>query len=206
MMKNFLIVIFILAISISLVAQQSECCKDGKKCEKCDKSKEMAACMEMAQKYGTPGPEHKLMDGCIGSWKAMMKMYGMDGNILCTSEATAERKWIMGGRFVQEDYKDGNGFEGTSLMGYDRMKKQYVVIWFDNMGTGFFMSEGNYDKEGKVLTMMSAEYTCPMAGKRVKNKSVSREINNNEELFEMYTVDCESGKEFKNMEIVYTRK
>jgi hypothetical protein len=44
-----------------------------------------------------------------------------------------------------------------------------------------------------------------MKGKKVKSRSIVRIINNSKFTFEMYGPD-ENGKEFKNLEVVYTRK
>ncbi len=229
-MKNLtlLIMVFALVLSFSVMAQ--DCCKDGKACDKCaakekcqDKAAACAECkdgkvcekcakqeyemfMQMSAKFGQPGEYHKHLNGSIGSWNAKMKMFGMRGNVLHESIGVAERKWVMDGRFVCEEYKDSDNFYGMAYLGYDNMIKQYVSTWMDNMGTGIFMSKGTCDEAGKVFTLMSDEMPCPMTGQKMKWKNVTHVANDNEHTFGMYMVNCADGKEVKMMEIVYTRK
>lgn len=179
-------------------------CKDGKMCDKCASEAFKAFMAKMAE-LGQPGEAHKVLGSGIGTWKAQMKMYDFNGKPACTSEGTCERKWIMNGRFVHEEYKDNSGFVGVCIIGYDNMKKRYVCIWYDNMGTSFSLSEGTYDAASKTFTMMSPETTCPFTGKLVKCKNVTRIIDDKQEVFEMIGIDCASGKEWKMMEIFYTR-
>jgi hypothetical protein len=84
------------------------------------------------------------------------------------------------------------------------MNKKYVNIWMDSMGTSPMISHGTCDASGKEFSYRG-EYDDPMKGKKVKSRSIVRIINNSKFTFEMYGPD-ENGKEFKNLEVVYTRK
>ena len=184
-------------------------CKDGKMCEMCQKSanaKELEAFMALSAKFGQPGEHHTQMNACVGTWKTVMKMFGMNGNLLCTTEGTAERKWILAGRFIQEDYRDTNSFAGIFTIGFDNMREKYVSTWCDNMSTAMMVMEGTCDAATKTVTLYSAESKCPMTGKQVKCKSVMKVVDENTEFMEMFGVDCASGKQFKMMDVTYTRK
>ncbi len=113
---------------------------------------------------------------------------------------------IMGGRYLQQQVKAemmGMPFEGMGLWGYDNIKKEHISTWVDSMSTGIMVSRGTDDADGKVFTF-NGEY-LDASGKTRKNKEVLRIQDANKFLAEMYEVGPD-GKEFKNMEMVYTRK
>jgi Protein of unknown function (DUF1579) len=124
------------------------------------------------------------------------------------------RKAIMGGRFFVGDFSgamkmpDEKGqlknfaFKGTSLEGYDNVKKKFVSIWADNMGTGLLMSEGTYDPATKTFTYTSEMEMVP--GVVTKVREVIKIVDKNHHVFEWY--EDRGGKEEKTMEISYTRQ
>jgi hypothetical protein len=99
---------------------------------------------------------------------------------------------------------NGMRFEGLGYTGYDNFKKQYVGAWMDTMGTMMMTMTGSADPSGKVLTATSTIDDIT-TGKKVVVREVTRIVDANKHIFEMYGADP-SGKEFKMMEAVYTRK
>ena len=67
-----------------------------------------------------------------------------------------------------------------------------------------FPSEGTCEQGGKVLRL-SGSYTDPASGARKTLRSVTKVIDKDHYTTEMYDTTPD-GKEFKNMEIHYTRK
>ena len=63
-----------------------------------------AKAMEAWMKHATPGPAHKLLDFGIGSWTYTGQAWMAPGAPPVEMKGTGERKWILGGRFVQEEY------------------------------------------------------------------------------------------------------
>ncbi|HZO86608.1 MAG TPA: DUF1579 family protein, partial [Verrucomicrobiae bacterium] len=89
------------------------------------KMEEMMKKMEAA---GTPGPAHKALDSLVGDWNAEVKMWMDPAAPPNVTKATAKNTWIMGNRFVQQDFKGefmGKPFRGMGVTGYDNMKKSY---------------------------------------------------------------------------------
>ena len=78
-----------------------------------------------------------------------------------------------------------------------------VNTWVDNMGTGMIYMEGNWNDATK-----SAEFkgksTDPMSGKSIDIRQVMKIVDDNTQVMEQYTM--QDGKEFKSMEIKFTRK
>jgi len=156
--------------------------------------------------FATPGPEHKVLDACVGKWTTHVKWWMDPAGPAVESDGTGEAKWIMGGRYLQEEHKGtmmGQPFEGMGLTGFDNIKKKYVGTWIDNGGTGIMTSEGTYDAAKKTITCACESPDLTMT-KYVPTRMVSTMVDPNTHKLEMFMPD-KSGKEFRCMEITYTR-
>lgn len=154
-----------------------------------------------------PGPEHKVLERLTGTYSAKVKAYFEPGKPPEESAGVMKRRMLMEGRYLQEEYDGKIGdesFSGMGLVGFDKIKKKYVVTWIDSMSTGFMSSEGTYDAAKKTLTYISEDID-PNTGKKTKGRDVLRMDSDDRQTFEMYRMD-DAGKEFKVLEIVYTRK
>lgn len=164
---------------------------------------------EMMAKWkaaGTPGPFHKHLDAFIGTWTAESKFWQNPNDPPEVSKAKSSNSWLMGGRFLQQNYKGlamGQPFTGMGIMGYDNLKKQYISTWIDDMSTSIMTDAGTCDDSGKVFTMRG-EGIDPMTGENKPYESILRVISKNKYSLEMFTTGPD-GKKFRNMEIVYTR-
>jgi len=122
------------------------------------------------------------------------------------SEGDVTKKMILGGRFLQEDYSgmtpDGP-FTGMGLTGYDNMQGKYIGMWVDTMMTSMMTSTGTCDASGKTFTF-TGDYDDPLDGLRKKMRTVVTIINDKKHVEESY-VTPPGGKEFKMIEVVYTR-
>jgi len=165
------------------------------------------AMMEMMAKYSTPGPEHKALEQFVGTWDTTAKMWMAPGTPPQESTGTAENKMALGGRFLEQHYEGtmmNQPFTGMGYTGYDLYKKQYVGTWMDSMGTSMMMSTGKAEPGGKTMTM-TGKMDDPMDGKTKAFKETITVVDNDHHVFEMWGPDP-SGKNFKWMEISYTRK
>jgi hypothetical protein len=164
--------------------------------------------METWMKYATPGENHKLLDPLVGSWDCAVK-YWMDPNSPAQeSKGTCESKWILGGRYIQDELSGdmgGTPYHGMGITGYDNLKQEYIMFWIDDMGTSFMVITGKSDPTGKVFTMSGSE-PDPMDLLKVKPfKSVTTIVDNDKHIYTMYVTGSD-GKEYKNLEVTYTRK
>jgi hypothetical protein len=194
-------------VVLSLFVAAPVFAQEGKKAGGKKGQPDQAAMMEAWQKAGAPGEQHAKLKSMTGSWTAAVKMWMSPEAPPQESSATAERKSIMGGRFVQEDFK-GNfmnqPFTGMAINGYDNAKKKLIGVWVDSMGTGMMTSEGTCNADCTVMTFTTDE-TDPMTGKARKGRMVVKLESDTRETMEMYGKGP-NGKEFKMMEIVYTKK
>jgi hypothetical protein len=166
---------------------------------------DMAAMMAMYEEMAKPGPQHEALKALAGSWKANMTCW-MDPNAEpMKSTGTAERKMVLGGRYLHEEFVGtfmDKPFAGFGVSGYDNLSKKFVSSWIDSWSTGMMTSSGTADASFKTFTYKS-DQPDPMSGMHMKH--VLRIVNNDKHIFEMFMID-KDGKETKSMEIEYTRK
>jgi hypothetical protein len=168
---------------------------------------EQQAAMDAWMKVATPGEGHKALEPMIGSWTVQSTMWEKPGSPPEKGGGVAEDSWVLGGRFIKEEFQGefgGMKFQGLGYTGYDNYKKKYIGSWMDTMGTMMMTSIGTVDASGKVFTATSTMDDI-MAGKPMKVRMVTRVVDANKHVMEMFGPDP-SGKEFKMMELVYTRK
>jgi hypothetical protein len=114
---------------------------------------------------------------------------------------------IMGGRYQVSNHSGimmDMPFEGMSTTAFDNQKKVFINTWIDNMGTGMMIMEGPWDEATKTITL-KGKMVDPALGKEIEIKEVLKMVDDNTHMFEMYKPGMD-GKEFKCMEIKYTRK
>lgn len=169
---------------------------------------EQLAEMQAWMKIATPGENHKHLQVLVGHWETVTKIWmGGPGSPAMESKGTSQNRWVLGGRFVQQEYKGefmGQPYEGLGMTGYDNYKNMYIASWADTTGTHLLTSRGQRDPSGKVFTFYGEmdEPSLNVSGRIVKY--VTRIINENKHVFEI--IDLHAGDNYKVMEITYTRK
>jgi hypothetical protein len=172
-----------------------------------DKGKEKDNPFEAYEKAAEPGPQHKLLEPLVGKWSFAGKMWMDPAKDPTETTGTATRKWIMGGRFIQEEVDAkgfGKPFQGFGLTGYDNTQQKYTGMWIDSMTTAIGTSTGTADKEGKVFTYTREAYD-PVMKKKVKGRDVLRILGADKHVLEMFS-EGPDGKEIKVMELTFTRQ
>src|SRR6185295_5786553 len=170
------------------------------------KAPDMNAMMEKFEKAGAPGEPHKQLASMEGKWDTKTKSWMEPNKPPMETTGTCEQKMIMDGRFLKQKCTGemmGKQFTGMGITGYDNTTKKYTSTWMDNMSTALHVMEGSAG-DAKTINQ-EGEYTCPIRG-HMKLRSVTKIVDNNTNVFEMYGTDDKSGQEMKMMEITYTRK
>jgi len=168
-----------------------------------DEADPMAAMMKLA----APGEHHRHMAKLAGEWKAVSKMWLDPAAAPVESTGTMQLTPILGGRFMQSQYKGplmGMEFNGIGLDGFDNQKQKHIGLWVDNMGTMMMTFEGACSDGGKVTTTMS-DFVDPASGQATTMKSVTTMIDDKKFMFEGFARPASGGEFFKTMEITYTR-
>lgn len=188
----------VLAITLLLAAAATPCLAGEPPSE---------ADMAAAMKAISPGEHHEHLAALEGKWTARVSSW-MDPTAKepMVSTGTSDFSWIMGGRYLQQDYKGsfmGMPFSGRGLSGYDNAAGHYVTTWVDTMGTGILYETGGCSNGGKHFEM-SGEQVDPMSGTKMKIRSVHTIESADRNVLVMY-VTSPGMEERKVMEIVYTR-
>ena len=155
----------------------------------------------------TPGEAHKKLEPLVGSFSVKTISRMDPSKPPEETTGTSEKKWILGGRFLEEHAEGsmmGQPFSGLGFTGYDNYRKRYVGAWMDNMGTMILTSSGTVDASGKKFTSWSTMDDV-VTKKTIKVKGVLTIADNDHHTFEMWGPGPD-GKMFKSLEIHYTRK
>jgi len=163
--------------------------------------------MDVYMKAGAVTENHAYLKQFVGMWDVKTTMWMAPGQQPMSSPGTYESRLIMGGRFLEMDFKGmmmGQPFEGMMVIGYDNTLKKYVTFWIDNSSTSFYLTSGVRDA-AKNITTETGDWPDPMTGKATKVRQVTRWANPNEFVYEQY-MGMPDGKEFKSMELHATRK
>lgn len=172
-------------------------------------SKEEQEMMKKWMDFSTPGPNHKYLEFFAGEWDAVGKLWMKPGDAPVDSKQEMKAKMLMGGRYLKYSIKGnymGMPFDGMSITGYDNFEKKFISIWIDNWGTGIYMTEGTLDAAGKIRTETGV-WNDILSGGTNNVKMVYKTVDNDTVFYEMYMSGGIYGeKEFKSMEITYTRK
>lgn len=182
--------------------------KKGKKSQKKKKADAapadplLAAMME-ANKLGK---EHEELQKSVGTWDIDCKFTMMPGQPPLETKGVSKIKSILGGRYLQEDFRCkfmGMPYHGMGTIAYDNLKKKYVTTWKDNMSTGIFLAEGTLDpKTGKVTYL--GEKLEPGRDQPTTTKMIHEVVNENKHIFHAYNITPEG--EYLTMELVYNRR
>ncbi len=166
-----------------------------------------ATMMKDWQAYATPGEAHKMMAKSNGTWNAAITFWDKPGGPAQMASGTSVNKMVMGGRYQVSNVTSkmmGMPFEGMGTVAYDNAKKKMISTWIDNMGTGIMTVEGPWNESTHSATLTGKEYDIS-AKKDLDYKEVFTVVDDNTQTLEMYK-PAPDGKEFKCMEIKYTRK
>jgi hypothetical protein len=167
---------------------------------------EQKAEMEAYMKAGTPGAPHKAMASTAGTYEVKAKSWDAASAPAREETGTATRSMALDGRVLVEEFKGsmmGMPFTGHGMRGYDNVTGKYWGTWMDSMSTGLMVSEGTCD--AKNACTFTGTWNDPIKKGPITSRMTSRWTSPTTEVFEMYGPGRD-GKEFKMMELTYTRK
>lgn len=191
----------------ALATQAAEKKADPPAAHQHDMSAEEKAMMDAYMKAGTPGKQHEGLAKTVGMWDLSLKSWMAPGTPPNESKGTAERAMALGGRVLTEKVHGeamGQAFEGHGMTGYDNVTSKYWSTWNDSMSTGIMTSTGTCDEATNTCTF-TGSMVDPISGQAKNLRMVSTWSGADTEVFEMWE-PTPDGKEFKAMEITYTRK
>jgi len=156
--------------------------------------------------YAMPGEHHKLLERMAGEWRMQIKYRMTADSPVVESEGTCRRKWILGMRFLLEEFDGGNlglPFQGLAIYGYDEFEQKYASVWVDTMNTAMTTSQGTCAPPCDLISFVGT-HGDPWTGKKRSSRGVTRFIDETSHVLELHEPDAD-GRAFKMLEIVYTR-
>jgi hypothetical protein len=168
-------------------------------------TKEASAIPPEAMARMAPGQMHAKLKPLIGTWNMTGKFRMSADAPWQELNATVEREWILGERFIEEEVESevmGQPFEGKGIIGYDNTRQVFTMVWVENMSTGTWVSTGRM--EGNTL-VFEGENSDAMTGEKSKWGKSVLDLSSDKHTFKGYAKDS-SGKEYQNMEMVETKK
>ncbi len=167
---------------------------------------EQQAMMQAYIAAGTPGWQHADLASSVGEYDLAIRGWDAPGAQPTSDKGTATRSMILDGRVMVEQVKasiHGQAFTGHGMVGYDNVSGKWWQTWNDSMSTGIAVSQGDCDEHASCTFKRS--WNDPVTKKAVDSRFTSRRTSPTTEVFEMYGAGA-NGKEFKMMEMTYTRK
>ena len=174
--------------------------------KKSEKQMDPQSMMELYMQLATPGEPHKLFASLAGSWTTTTKEWMEPGKPPTESTGSADMKMLLDGRFLYQEFNSqmmGQPFSGIGIDAYDNLRKRYVTVWLDTMGTGIFLMEGTASTDGKTITL-KGQHGEPGGG-QMTHRAIWKIVDNNTQTFDMFGTHGH-GKEMKMLEITYSRK
>ena len=181
---------------------------------------QMQLMQEMMDKWlatTKPGPEHEFLNLAIGEWDTTSRVWwGGPGSDPVVTHGTANRTWVLGGRFVLDEFKTKHALpsatggvemidmEGIGVMGFDRARNLYTASWADSMNTQIMTMRGTRVPGSDTINFYGEmdEVMLNMYGRTVK--FVKRFPDKDTEIFEI--IDLAAGDDYKVVEITYKRR
>ena len=111
----------------------------------------LSALGDEPQKVERPTLIHKELDRLIGTWDVAVEF--RYGDRAMKGTATCEAKWILDGRFVQQEYTSqfmGKPLKILQLIGYDDVKKKLIEIYLASNRNQVNVNEGEITDGGKI--------------------------------------------------------
>jgi len=155
---------------------------------------------------GKPSAEHQKLQPFVGDWNLTVRLWTDASQPPAELAGTVERKWIMGGRFIQESVKGechGKTFEGMGLLGYDSVQKKFTAVRVCGLCGTISHDLVTCDDSGTKF-VGAKEECCPLTGQKVQGRDEILVENNDRIVTNIYKTIA--GKEAKVMEIVSIRK
>lgn len=198
------------AIAVGIGVAASLAAQDAKQDPKAGKAAaDEKAMMEAWQKAATPGEAHKKLEPFVGTFDARVRMWDAMNPSKPPEDSTGTMTstWVLGNRFVQQNYEGtfmGEPFNGMGYVGYDNVTKKIQSVWMDSASTGMMVMTGTADATGKTVTAKGT-MSDPMSGHSLPMEDKIIVADNDHHTMEMWTKGP-GGKMMKMMQIDYTRK
>ena len=158
--------------------------------------------------FATPNENHKRLGDFVGSWNIHMKFWPRPTAAPQESDGAAEIHWILGNRYIEQRQNCpmmGQPMSGIGYTGFDNIKRKYVTVWLDNIGTSILKTWGTFDSTKQSIKTQGT-IDDPLTHKPLRYEDTATMINPDRFIYTAWTSTPDSAKMSRVMEIVYTRR
>src|SRR5262245_40025383 len=197
--RLLLVAIGVVALPTLAGAQQSQ--------KQPEVTPEQKAEMDAYMKAVLPRTPHQALASTAGAYDLKIKHWHQPNTLAMEETGTAIRAMALDGRVLVEQFKSsmmGMPYTGHGMTGFDNVTGKYWSTWSDSMSTGLMVSEGSCDDQAKACTFIGT-WNDAIKKTPVKARMTIRRTSPTTEIFELYGPG-KDDKEFKMMEITYTKK
>ena len=103
-----------------------------------------------------PGPETERLKPFEGDWTVKGTTLRGPGEPWIEGTGTDSSRFAHGGLWLRSESEGkigGGPFSGSGALGWDPLKKKYVMTYVSSTTQGLIQAEGDFDAAGKVLTL-----------------------------------------------------
>ncbi len=151
-----------------------------------------------------PTAEHGALMETVGTWDVECTYFMAPGEPMTVqAKETVESVGAFWTVSLFQSEMMGVPYTGRCTMGFDPGSGKWVGTWVDSMMPHMYVMEGEYDAEGKVLTMLS-EGPAPGSGDLTQYRSTIERLGDGNRRFEMFVTMGEAG-EMKMFSYIYSR-
>jgi hypothetical protein len=162
--------------------------------------------------FPSPGQFHKMLSRSNGIWTGEGTMqFASDTPPINSGKSILINKMAMEGFYQVSEIignttpGSGNLWTGLRITGYDSVRKVFTRAMIgDGTAAGGVAMEGYWDEVTRSITMLFKKFD-PSTGKERNLKEVYRLIDDNTEVLEIYATDPKTNKEFKMLNVKWTR-
>jgi hypothetical protein len=176
-------------------------------------TKEMEDAAAFAISFPSPGKFHKMLARSTGTWIGEGTLqFSPDAPPINSGTSILINKMAMNGLYQISEIKGnttpgmGKPWTGLRITGYDSDRKVFTRAMIgDGTAVSGVAMEGAWDEATKSMTM-PFKRVDPSTGEERNLKEVYRIIDENTEVLEIYATDPKTKKEFKMLNVKWTRR
>lgn len=171
--------------------------------------------------FKAPGERHKLLEPSIGEWEFTQQVWHTPDAEPVKASGTSSRKWVHGGRFVEESYTytaDGEAkdfgialpYHATIYAGHNNWNSQFQRTLISGADTGMTTLDGTYDEKTRTIEV-KGEFKIDAGGQSmtIPVRITIARPSNDEEVMTTYftwTLPDKTKMEQKAVEVALKRK
>lgn len=213
-MKNSKVILFSLALLACVIAWPFYASSKKSDQIKVDRSPglDVRVVNQAKEKAKNAGKQNaEVLSPLIGEWNYTVTIWTEPGATPNTATGRITNDMVLDDRYLSGSFIDDRNIggsqvsvKGQSLIGFNSQKNSYSSVWVDTISTGMMVGSGKFDDKEKVINE-TGKYTDLLEGNEKEYRAELQFTDRDSYKRTIFTTD-KAGKEFKMMEIAYSRK